>query len=235
MYGRGVSVFDVAEPISRTAASAAAAKIREAIVEGRIPPGQRLKEETLAAELGISRTPIREALLVLQSEGLVEYTPNRGSSVRTYNADDLAEMHELRTLLEGRAARQAATRITKAEVDLLRASCRRFAKHLEDGNVRGLVEENNVLHDSIVRIAGSERLAGMLRSVVSLPLQYRSYALYSKEQAASSARWHEQLVDALAAGDAERAGEAMTRHLEEGRATLLAQSETPAARETVEL
>jgi len=107
-----VSIFEAQTPLSRTAAAAAADLIRQAIVDGRVPPGHRLKEEELAQQLGISRTPVREALLVLQSEGLVEAAPNRGATVRAYDTADLEEMYELRALLEGHAAGRAASRVT---------------------------------------------------------------------------------------------------------------------------
>jgi DNA-binding GntR family transcriptional regulator len=220
-----VSVFDVAEPISRTAAAAAAAKIREAIVEGRLDPGARLKEESLASELGISRTPIREALLVLQSEGLVEYSPNRGSAVRTYTQADLEEMYDLRALLEGRAARRAAERVTAGDLADLEESCTRFGALVDGRDVKALVRENAVFHETIQRAAASERLAAMIRSVVSLPLVYRSYVWYSPEQAHDSHRYHEQLVAALRARDGDQAEAIMERHVDAGRRVLLAHIE----------
>src|SRR5207249_3993911 len=89
----------------RNASAAATELIREAIVDGRLVPGERLKEEELAHELGISRTPVREALLVLQAEGLVDAAPNRGAVVRAHDAVDLDDLYQLRALLEGYAAR----------------------------------------------------------------------------------------------------------------------------------
>ena len=113
-------------PISRNASAAASEIIREAIIDGRLAPGQRLKEEELARELGISRTPVREALVILEGEGLVESVPKRGASVRAYAADDLDDMYQLRALLEGYAARRAATRISAEDVGRLEESCARF-------------------------------------------------------------------------------------------------------------
>ena len=100
-------------PLVRNASAAATELIREAIVDGRLPPGQRLKEEELARELGISRTPVREALLILQTEGLVDAAPNRGAVVRSHDADDLEDLYQLRALLEGYAARRAAANISR--------------------------------------------------------------------------------------------------------------------------
>ena len=106
-----MSIFGAHPSLGRNASSGAADLIRQAIVEGRVLPGERLKEEELAQQLGISRTPVREALLILQTEGLVEASPNRGATVRSYELPDLEDMYELRALLEGNAALRAATRI----------------------------------------------------------------------------------------------------------------------------
>src|SRR5207247_11200915 len=125
-YKYGCRVTRVLPPndtLVRNASVAATELIREAIIEGRLAPGQRLKEEELARELGISRTPVREALLMLQAEGLVDAAPNRGAVVRSHDADDLEDLYQLRALLEGYAARRAAAHISETAVADLRASC----------------------------------------------------------------------------------------------------------------
>ena len=114
-------------PNIRNAAGIAVDLIRDAILEGRIGPGDRLKEETIARDLGLSRTPVREALLLLQGEGLVESSPNRGATVRAFDADEIEEMYQLRAVLEGYAARRAAVRIRPDELQLLEESCKRFS------------------------------------------------------------------------------------------------------------
>lgn len=200
---------------------AAADLIRQAIVEGRVLPGQRLKEEELAQQLGISRTPIREALLVLQTEGLLEAAPNRGATVRSYDVNDLEEMYELRALLEGHAARRAASRVTAEQLDELRASCDRFAALLDGNDVPALVAENNVFHETILRAAASDRLSGMVRQVVALPLVYKSYVWYSPAQASASHHYHRQLVKALERADGERAELVMREHVFEARDVLV--------------
>jgi len=215
--------------LSRSAGAAAAEQIRDAIVDGRLEPGRRLKEEQLASELGISRTPVREALLVLQAEGLVDALPNRGSTVRTYARRDLEEMYELREVLEGHAARRAAARVSGADLRALRASCERFTELVQGRDVRALVTENGVFHQAILAAAGSERLAAMLREVVSLPLVYRSYVWYSPEQAAASCAYHHALVETLERGDADAAEATMRRHVRDARDVLLAHLDDEAA------
>lgn len=215
-----MTIFEAHAPLARTAAGAAADLIRQAIVDGRVAPGHRLKEEDLAQQLGISRTPVREALLVLQSEGLVEATPNRGATVRVYELSDLEDMYELRALLEGHAAARAATRVSPEQLHELRASCSRFAGLL-DGDVLPLVRENAVFHETILAAASSERLSTMVRQVVVMPLVYRSYSWYSSAQASASYHAHVQLVTALERHDAQRAELVMREHVYEARDVLV--------------
>jgi len=216
-----VAIFEGQASLARTASVAAADLIRQAIVEGRVAPGQRLKEEELAQQLGISRTPIREALLVLQTEGLLEGAPNRGATVRMYDVAALEEMYELRAVLESHAARRAATRVTPAQLDVLRSSCERFAALVGAEDVPALVAENGVFHDTILAAADSERLSGMVRQVVALPLTYKSYVWYSPQQSSASYHYHLQLVKALERGDGERAELVMREHVFEARDVLV--------------
>lgn len=210
-------VEDGQAPLTKSASTAATELIRAAIVDGRLGPGERLKEEELARELGISRTPVREALLVLQTEGLIESAPNRGATVRSYDADDLDDLYQLRAVLEGFAARLAATRIADGEVAELRSSCDRFVELRAADDVAELVQENIRFHDIILGAARSERVRQLVRGVIQLPLVYRSYVWYSPEQKLISEHYHRQLTSALAARDAERAEIVMKEHVLEAR------------------
>src|SRR5207244_820491 len=135
MVARVTRVLPPNDALVRNAGVAATELIREAIIEGRLEPGRRLKEEELARELGISRTPVREALLMLQAEDLVVATPNRGATVRVHDAKDLQDLYELRALLEGFATRRAAERIAKAERALPPQRCdRQLVKALADAD-----------------------------------------------------------------------------------------------------
>ena len=215
------AIFEGQASLARTASAAAADLIRQAIVDGRVLPGQRLKEEELAQQLGISRTPIREALLVLQTEGLLEATPNRGATVRAYDPADLEEMYDLRAVLESHAARRAATRVNAEQLEGLRASCDRFATLVGGDDLPALVAENGFFHDTILAAADSERLSGMVRQVVALPLVYKSYVWYSPAQASASLHYHLQLVKALERGDGQRAEIVMREHVFEARDVLV--------------
>ncbi len=210
-------------PLSRSASAAAGDVIREAIIDGRLVPGQRLKEEELARELGMSRTPVREALLLLQSEGLIESIPRRGATVRSYAVNDLDDMYQLRAVLEGYAARRAATRISRDDVARLEESCARFDRLRADDDLRDLVKENLFFHNVILEAAGSGRLGPLVRNVIEVPLVYKSFYWYSPEQKLISEHYHKQLTRALGAGDAKRAEMIMTEHVLEARDFLLAQ------------
>jgi DNA-binding GntR family transcriptional regulator len=214
-------VEDGRGPLTKSASSAAAELIRAAIIDGRLEPGRRLKEEELARELGISRTPVREALLVLQTEGLLESAPNRGAAVRSYEADAIEEMYDLRALLEGHAAHRAAARLSDEDVARLHESNARFATLRAADDVGALIEENHFFHSTILAAAGSERLGQMLRTVIELPLVYRSYYWYSPEQKLISDHYHHQLAHALSARDGDRAELIMKEHVFEARDFLI--------------
>ena len=208
-------------PLVRNASAAATELIRAAILDGRLTPGQRLKEEELARELGISRTPVREALLILQAEGLVDASPNRGAVVRALDADDLEDLYQLRALLEGHAARRAAGNISDAALVSLRESCDRFESIIDD-EVTELVKENVLFHNVILDASGSRRVSDLVRRVIELPLVYRSYIWYSIDQRRISAHYHRQITKALEARDGERAELVMKEHVFEARDVLVA-------------
>lgn len=211
-------------PLNRSAGEGATDLIRRAILDGTLRPGQRLTEEGLAHDLEISRTPVREALRVLQAEGLIESAPYQGSTVRAYTIHDLDDIYQLRALLEGHAARRAAQRITDDDVTKLEQSCQRLVAlgDATDENVAQIVEENLFFHTMILEIAASERLTGMVRKVIELPLVYKSYHWYSPNQKRMSEHAHEQLTQVLATGDADRAELIMRGHVYDGRDVLIA-------------
>ena len=197
--------------------------IRDAIVDGRLEPGRRLKEEELARELGISRTPVREALLVLQTEGLLDVAPNRGATVRAYAAEDLDDLYQLRAVLEGFAARRAATRdlatTTSRAARELRALRRRSARRRRRDRAR---PGERPLPRHHPRGRGERPARGDGASVIELPLVYRSFVWYSPEQKLISEHYHRQLTARSQRRDAERAELVMKEHVLEARDLLVA-------------
>lgn len=205
----------------RNASEVAVDVIRAAVLGGQLVPGQRLKEKELAAELGLSRTPIREALLILQSEGLLVGDPNRGSTVRLYDERDLVDIYSVRALLEGYGARQAAAEIDQAHIAELEASCDRFAQRRIENDRMGLLEENARFHRLIVDAASTTRLAEMISASAALPLAYQATFYMSDDETQLSERAHRRLTDALSRGDGERADLIMREHIYAGRDFLI--------------
>lgn len=213
---------DDGQAVVRRAGEVAADLIRAAILRGDLGPGERLKEGALARDLGISRTPIREALLILQGEGLIDSSPNRGAVVRDYTQTELRDIYELRAHLESYAARRAATRIDEQRLEALRESCQRFGDLRADGKMEELTGENLRFHYGVAEAAESPRLMDFIRGAIEVPLVNRSFFMFSAAEADSSERHHRAITSALEARDPERAELLMKEHIFEGRDFLVA-------------
>lgn len=212
------------------AAEAASATLRAAILGGELPPGARLGEVELAEQLGVSRTPVREALRRLAADGLVEVLPHRGARVVQWSAEDLEEIYELRALLESHGAARAATRVHPEELPGLAALCADMERCARRGPARDLdrlATLNAEFHQRILVASGSARLAGLMSSVVQVPLVLRTFDRYSPEALERSLGHHRELVAALAAGDAEWARSVMRSHVLAARAVLLDRERPP--------
>jgi DNA-binding GntR family transcriptional regulator len=207
------------------AATRAYATLKASILEGHFPFGSRLKEEELSLELGVSRTPIREALRQLQADGLVRSAPNRGAYVAGWSEQDLIEIYELRAMLEGHAARRATGRITLETGALLERLCEKMegldlTDHSEAA-ARRLTEWNAQFHQGIVDASANRRLKRLLTQVVEFPLVYRTFYWYTDEQLLRSFRSHRELLAACRAGDADWAEAIMRSHIYSAKDLLL--------------
>jgi DNA-binding GntR family transcriptional regulator len=186
--------------------------LRDAIVAGDIPPGARIREVEIAARLGVSRTPVREAFLVLSIEGLLRLQPGRGATVRVYRADEIHLVHEVRSLVEGCAARFATDRISNQQLAALAESCARL-EALPVGAVRECNEENARFHTMLFTIVGSDRLLHIGRHLLEVPLPYKTSYWGDIEQKRSSESAHRKVLDALSARDGDAAEAAMREHV----------------------
>ncbi len=147
--------------------------------------------------------------MILEAEGLVEATPNRSPTVRTYDAEDLVDLFQLRALLEGYAVRRAATRVTADDLALLWESCDRYDDLAEDEDqLPQLVKENYVFHELILTVAGNRELTEFARQVIALP-----FVFYGPRTTSISAHYHRQIAAALASRDGERAEMIMKQHI----------------------
>jgi DNA-binding GntR family transcriptional regulator len=202
-------------------ATLAADQLRSAILDGTLKPGQRLKEEDLAQELDISRTPVREALAALQSEGLVDIVQKKGATVRPFTLGDLEESYRLRALLEGHASYRAAGRITDDELRALSESMDRIISYDAVRDYAAAVAENLTFHKIILSAAHSPRLEQLHAQVTQVPSVYRSYYWYTPETRAISEQFHRWILRALRGHDAERAQRVAMEHVIHARDVLL--------------
>jgi DNA-binding GntR family transcriptional regulator len=214
----------VEEPVS---SDAVYERLRREIISGRYAPGARLVEERLAHDYGVSRTPIRQALARVAQEGLVRIFPHRGAVVRTFERADLLAAYDLRAVLEGFAAAQAATRISPMQLLVLEEADRALEASLSkqfasrEAEVLYLVEHNQIFHSTIVAAAGNERLAALLPTVLDVPMQFRSFNWYTAEERRISNFFHRSIITALQHGNADRARSMMQEHIYRGRDVLL--------------
>ena len=200
--------------------------IRRSILDGTLRPGERIIEQRLASMLDVSRTPIREALGKLERENLVVRS-GRSMAVRTFTPDEVREVYDLRAHLESYAARRAAERITDHQIGELRAVQQQIAvavaseHHDEVERRREPARLNQHFHLLVVRAARSAPLERSVDSVGQTPLIYKAYLWYGPEEKQRSAAEHGELIELLAARDADGAEEAWRRHIELGRDVLV--------------
>jgi DNA-binding GntR family transcriptional regulator len=206
-------------------------QIREAIVEGRYAPGQRLVEQRLAGDLVLSRTPVREALLRLEAEGLVVSEKHRGAIVRPVTAQEVEDLYALRTRLESLAAECAARRRTASDITELDEAVLTFeaaipaavtaGERSDLGGTRELTRANGRFHEGVLAAARSDRLTRVLAGSVDVPLVFQSLRRFNRPQLERSALFHGLIRDAIVAQEPDRAGRLMTEHVLQGRDALL--------------
>lgn len=207
-----------------------AATLQARVLNGEIKTGTRLRQEALAREFGVSRTPVREALRQLQAIGIAQLEHNRGAVVRAPSARELREAYEVRAELEGLAAKLAATRISDDELARLRSAQQLFehsiGRLIERRRARRLqepdwaddsewVRANNLFHQAIQEAAGNAQL---LRTIADLHRSFPRALTWSALRDSSqlleeNVRQHEAIIDAIQRGDGDAARERMIEHV----------------------
>lgn len=188
--------------------------IREAIARGDIRPGERLLQLELAKKLGISSTPIREALRALQAQGIVVHEPNKGVRVADVRPEEATEIYLIREVLEALATEQATSRLSPDALDEVRSLHEQMAAAVAAGKLVRLRRLNHAMHFAIYRAAGLTRLAQMIELLWTLFPWDTLYVIPGRAQA--SVREHEEILRALESQDAAAAGEAVRRHIRAG-------------------
>lgn len=202
-------------------------EIRQAIVEGRYSAGQRLVEKSLAEEFQVSRTPVREALRALESEGLVVSLPNKGAVVRSLSAQDVYDIYDLRVRLESLAAERAARDPRPDQLAVLEEANADFATLLPSfvgddlESVRKIEAVNRRFHQGFIDMAGSWRLNQLLERTVHAVLVFQNFQSYEPEELERSLLFHQLIAQAIARREAGRAGNLVAEHILLGRDILV--------------
>jgi DNA-binding GntR family transcriptional regulator len=187
--------------------------LRSRIYSGEYKPNQRLLELDLCAELGISRSPLREAFLRLHREGLVELRPRRGASVASFSQEDVREIAELRAALEGLAAREAASRQDEADLARLRHRLDEMQQAADRGDAVAAAVAHIEFHRSIGRASGMPRLVGFLDQLAVQSVALHGYAELTASELLQLTATHAPLIEAIAGGDCDAAERALVAHI----------------------
>ena len=191
---------------------------------GDLAPGARLGEVELAERLGVSRTPVREALSRLAAEGLVEIAPNRGARVATWTVAELEGVFDLRSVLEPQLTAHAVPNATPADIEELDALARRMHEVGSPGphqDLDALVPLNRAFHDRLVTLAAHPTLAAALAAAIHPPIVRRNFLTYDEASLRRSLAHHSEIVAAVRAGDPEWARAVMTSHIANARAVMV--------------
>ncbi|MGY1601605.1 GntR family transcriptional regulator [Geodermatophilus sp. SYSU D00815] len=219
---------------SLTSAGRTLATLRELILDGDLRPGTRLGEVELADRLGVSRTPVREALTRLAAEGLVELAPNRGARVATWTVAELEGVFDLRAALEPQLTGFAVARATSGDVEDLEELARRMLVVGLPGpgqDLDALIPLNRAFHDRLVALADHPALATALAAAIHPPIVLRNFHTYDEASLRRSLAHHAEIVAAVRAGDAVWARAVMTAHISNARAVMVRAAREQAVRE----
>ncbi|MCS5735105.1 GntR family transcriptional regulator [Herbiconiux daphne] len=178
-------------------------RLRDAVVDGTFAPGEQLRDGDLAAWLGVSRTPVREALLRLAASGLVVTQPGRSTTVSTIDESAVRDARDVLAAMHQLAVRESVGILSDGDLDRMRAANRAFAAAIDAGNVDTALDADEELHDVPVTVLGNTALISVLNQFG--PVVRRAERLRFMSGGRSSVEAHERLIDLCAAGDAEAA------------------------------
>lgn len=188
--------------------------LRRAIITGEFAPGERLMEISLANRLGVSRTPVREAIRKLELEGLVIMIPRKGAQVAKITEKSLRDVIEIRCVLEEFAASLACERITPEGRENLKDAHENFVEAVKNGDILDIVEKDERFHDAIFQATSNERLITIINNLREQFYRYRMEYVKDIEQHSVLVNEHELLLRAIYDGDSETAKRIMRTHLQ---------------------
>lgn len=195
--------------------------LRQAIKDGKLKSGARLMEIQLAEELGVSRTPIREAIRELEAEGFVVMIPRRGTYVADISLKDIAQVFEIRTALEELAAGLAAERITEAELEELERILLEIRDYIDDHDMQKIIEADVRFHQVLYEASRNTRLEDIIHNLREQVLRFRSVSLNYPGRLESTWQEHRDLVEAIAEHNPQKAMKIAVRHMTNSERALL--------------
>ena len=204
-------------------------QLRERILGGEYVPGERLAEVELAEKLGVSRTPVREALRRLAAEGLVDIIANKGARVVEYPRTDLERIFEIRARVEGLSARIAAETASEADIDKLEDIATVLKENSEAGRLDDVYRLNGEYHAMLNGLAGSTVVTATVNQLIHSPVLVRTLHAFDDAARRRSVNHHLEIVAALRARDGDWAEAVMHAHLLSARASLLGPRNTRGA------
>ena len=199
-------------------------QLRAFILTSKISQGERLYEEKLAAEIGSSRTPVREALHVLEREGLVESIPRVGYVVKGLDQEEFDEIVEIRKAIESLAAIWASGKLTDSMLRDLRENVQRSRDLIEQGHVEKFIDMDVKFHELISKASGRKRIYEMTQNLRNFMLFYRMTSSTESGVAQRALAAHEKIIEAVRSRNEEKIRQAIVAHLDQVKKDVLAHS-----------
>lgn len=188
-------------------------KLREDILSGKYQEHEELKEVAIGEELGVSRTPVREAFRQLELEGLIQIVPNKGAYVTGITAKDVKDIYMIRSSLEGMCARLATENITKEQLEELEENVYLASFHASKGHMEQMAELDNRFHHILYEACNSKMLENLLQGFHQYVIRIRKKTLSTKERGIASNEEHRKIMEAIKAKEATEAERLATMHM----------------------
>ena len=195
--------------------------LRKAILKGELKPGERLMEIALAERLGVSRTPVREAMRKLELEGLVVMIPRRGAQVANITEKDLNDVLEVRMALENLSIENACKKLTEEQLAELKRAAKVFEATMEEGNLVKLAEADVAFHEVIYQSSDNRRLNQVLNNLREQIYRYRVEYLKEEETRKLLVKEHDEIYEAIRNRDVKTAQEISYQHIENQREAIV--------------